>query len=349
MVISVVIPTYNRYTFLKRALTSVFTQTYKPSEVIVIDDGSTDNTSQIKQDFPSIRYFYQQNKGVSSARNLGIKKASYEWIAFLDSDDEWHKDKLKEQVAFHKQNPDILMSYTDEVWIRNGVEVKIPKKFKKLGVDIFKENLEYCNIAPSSVCLHVELLKDVGLFDESLEVCEDYDLWLRILVKYRVGLIDKKLIKKYAGHEDQLSFKHWGMDRFRVESLEKLLGDFGEGKPSHPSDFGEGKLSHLSGFGKGKLSHPSDFGEGKLSHSSDFGEGKLLYSGDFGESKSSYLVDESCMESVACLRQNNNNKQIILFLKKTIIKKYKLLLKGAIKYDKIQDIKNYEDKLKLYE
>jgi len=281
MDISVVIPTYNRYEFLKRALTSVYAQTHQPKKVIVVDDGSTDNTSQIKKDFPNIIYIYQKNKGVSSARNTGIKASTRSYIAFLDSDDEWLKDKLALHVAYHKQNPDILMSYTDEVWIRNGVEVKIPKKFKKLGVDIFKENLEYCNIAPSSVCLHVELLKDVGLFDESLEVCEDYDLWLRILVKYEVGLINEKLITKYAGHEDQLSFKHWGMDRFRVESLEKLLMY---------------KFPSLS----------------------------------FGTRK-------------------NKNKQTILSLKQTITKKYKLLLKGAIKYDKIQDIKNYKDKLKLYE
>ncbi len=223
MVISVVIPTYNRYTFLKRALTSVFAQTYKPSEVIVIDDGSTDNTSQIKQDFPSIRYFYQQNKGVSSARNLGIKKASYEWIAFLDSDDEWHKDKLKEQVLFHKQNPDILMSYTDEKWIRDAKEVKIPKKFKKYGGEIFDKCLSHCIIAPSASLIHKDLFSKVGLFDEGLEVCEDYDLWLRVALEHPIGLVDKKLITKYAGHNDQLSFKHWGMDRFRVVALEKLL------------------------------------------------------------------------------------------------------------------------------
>jgi len=221
--VSVVLPTYNRYTFLKRALVSVFVQTYKPSEVIVIDDGSTDNTSQIKQDFPAIKYFYQKNKGVSSARNLGIKKASYEWIAFLDSDDEWHKDKLKEQVAFHKQNPDILMSYTDEKWIRDTKEVKIPKKFKKYSGEVFNKCLSHCIIAPSASLIHKDLFFKIGLFDESLEVCEDYDLWLRIALEHPIGLVDKKLITKYAGHNDQLSFKHWGMDRFRVIALEKLL------------------------------------------------------------------------------------------------------------------------------
>lgn len=263
MQISVVIPTYNRYEFLKRALHSVFAQTYLPNEVIVIDDGSTDNTENIHHDFPTIKYIYQDNKGVSSARNLGIKNAQNGWIAFLDSDDEWHKDKLQEQVSFHKKNVNILMSYTDEKWIRDSKEVKIPKKFHKIGKDIFAENIEYCNIAPSSVMIHISLLNKVGLFDESLEVCEDYDLWLRVAILHDIALINKKLIVKYAGHKDQLSFKFWGMDRFRVVSLENLL------------------------------------------------------------------------------KLHDN-----LLIKKILLKKYKLLLKGYIKYDKISDVKFYEKKIK---
>jgi len=223
MNITVIIPTYNRYDFLKRAIASVISQTYRAKEIIVVDDGSNDNTSQIIQDFPNIRYIYQKNSGVSSARNLGIKNTSYEWIAFLDSDDEWYESKLEEQVAFHKAQSDVLMSFTDEEWIRDGVSVKIPKKFRKVGLDVWNENISFCNIAPSSVLLHKTLFESVGLFDESLEVCEDYDLWLRILMNNKVALLNKKLIKKYAGHEDQLSFKHWGMDRFRVVTLEKLL------------------------------------------------------------------------------------------------------------------------------
>ena len=121
MNISVVIPTYNRYEVLQRALNSVFAQTHPPYEIIVIDDGSTDTTQQIAQDFPNIKYFHQENRGVSSARNLGIEKSTQNWVAFLDSDDEWHKDKLKEQTLFHEENPDILMSYTDEIWIRDNL------------------------------------------------------------------------------------------------------------------------------------------------------------------------------------------------------------------------------------
>ena len=166
MNISVVIPTYNRYEVLKRALASVFAQTHSPFEVIVIDDGSTDNTSQIQQEFSTIKYFYQENAGVSSARNLGIEKSSCVWVAFLDSDDEWHEHKLKEQVLFHKENPEILMSYTDEKWIRAEVEVKVPKKFRKFGGEIFRECLSHCIIAPSSTLVHKELLNNIGVFDE---------------------------------------------------------------------------------------------------------------------------------------------------------------------------------------
>ena len=136
----------------------------------VIDDGSTDNTSQIQKIFLKIKYISKNNKGVSSARNTGIKNSKCNWIAFLDSDDEWHEDKLKYQVEFHQNNLDILMSYTDEKWIRDGVEVKVPKKYKKIGGDIFFNYIEYCNVAPSSTIVHKKLLNEVGLFDESLEI-----------------------------------------------------------------------------------------------------------------------------------------------------------------------------------
>jgi hypothetical protein len=141
----------------------------------------------------------------------------------LSVDDEWDSKKLQLQVEFHKNNPKILMSYTDERWVRDSKEIKIPKKFRKYGGDIFERCLSHCIIAPSATMIHKSLLKKVGNFDESLEICEDYDLWLRVALQNEIGLVDEKLITKYAGHNDQLSFKHWGMDRFRVIALEKLL------------------------------------------------------------------------------------------------------------------------------
>lgn len=223
MKISVIIPTYNRYETLKRALRSVFAQTYQPSEVIVIDDGSNDETYKIIDDFPSIIYYRQKNAGVSAARNQGIKISRYEWIAFLDSDDEYQTNKLALHVKLHKQNLSLKFSYTNELWIRNQTRVNIPDKFQKYSGMIFDKCLTHCIIAPSSVFIHRDIFDDIGVFDESLAVCEDYDFWLRLTYKYAAGLVDEPLIVKYGGHKDQLSKKYWGMDRFRVISLEKFL------------------------------------------------------------------------------------------------------------------------------
>ncbi|MCK9473827.1 glycosyltransferase family A protein [Sulfurimonas sp.] len=269
MDISVVIPTYNRYDALKRALNSVYTQTLKPKEVIIIDDGSTDKTSQIKNLFPNIKYSYQKNSGVSSARNLGIKNSTCEWIAFLDSDDEWHVDKLKHHAEFHKNYPKVHMSYTNEKWIRDALEVKVPKKFHKFGGDIFIKCLSHCIIAPSAAFMKKEIFTYVGYFDESLEVCEDYDMWLRVSLQNEIGLIAETLCIKYGGCDDQLSAKHWGMDRFRVRALEKLLD----------------------------LALPKD--------------------------KKDAVIE-------------------------TLVQKYTLLLKGAIKYDKIIESNEYKIKLQRY-
>ncbi len=207
---------------LSRAITSVLNQSYKAKEIIVVDDGSQDSTSEVVKTFDGVLLLRQTNLGVSAARNNGIMMADSEWIAFLDSDDEWHMDKLKEQVALLKKNPEAVFSYTDEIWIKDGQKINIPKKFTKLDGEIFKDSLDFCNIAPSSALIKSSIFKEIGTFDEELDVCEDYDLWLRILKKYPISLVKKPLINKYAGHEDQLSVKHWGMDRFRVRALEKL-------------------------------------------------------------------------------------------------------------------------------
>jgi glycosyltransferase involved in cell wall biosynthesis len=219
-VISVVIPVHNRPVLVKRAIESVLTQSLKPDEIIVVDDGSTDETAESLKSFKKIKIITQKNSGVSTARNRGIKEASCKWIAFLDSDDIWYKDKLKLQLEFHEQNPQILFSHTLEEWIRDGKSLKQKKQHQKPKGFCFDENLNFCKIAPSTVMINKKLFERVGYFDESLEVCEDYDLWLRVLKKYEVGLIEKVLTTKYAGHK-QLSFKYHSMDRYRIKALLK--------------------------------------------------------------------------------------------------------------------------------
>lgn len=223
MDISVIIPAYDSVNTLARAIYSVLDQTSKIAEIIVIDDGSTDATSEVAKQYEDVLLLRQKNMGVSSARNNGIMMASSEWIAFLDSDDTWHRDKIEKQVALHKKEPQLKISYADEKRIYNGKETTLPMKSTKSGGDIFEKSLSESNIVCSSTIVKKSLLMSVGLFDESLEVCEDYDLWLRILCEHEIGLIDEKLITKYDGHDDQLSMRHRGMDRFRVRALEKHL------------------------------------------------------------------------------------------------------------------------------
>lgn len=222
MKISLIIPTYNREKQLIKAIESVLLQTIQVDEIIVIDDGSTDNTKDVVKKY-DLKYIYQENQGVSKARNSGIKIAKNDWICFLDSDDIWEKNKLEKQISFHTQNPHILFSHTDELWIFNNKIIKQKKHQLKPKGFCFKENIENTLIGASTVIIHKNIFKDVGYFDESLIACEDYDLWLRVLYKYELGLINEKLIQKLAGHENQLSFTTPLMDKYRIESLLKHI------------------------------------------------------------------------------------------------------------------------------
>ncbi len=222
--VSVIISTYNRFSFLVEALESVLSQTFTDFELIIVDDGSVDETRKIQEIYQHrVKYIFQENRGVSSARNKGIKFSNGEYICFLDSDDMWKKDKLEVQVNFMDKDKDFLVCYTDEIWMRNGVRVNPMKKHKKYSGMIYDKCLPLCIISPSSVMMKREIFDKVGYFDESFPVCEDYDLWLRISKDYPIFFIDKKLIIKIGGHSDQLSHLYWGIDRFRIRALIKML------------------------------------------------------------------------------------------------------------------------------
>ena len=222
--VSVIVPTYNRWPRLAAALRSVLAQSYGDFELIVVDDGSTDDSAaQLAQFGAALRYFYQEQRGVSAARNLGVSQSRGRLIAFLDSDDLWQQDKLAVQVRVMDSSPQIKVCQTEEIWLRNGTRVNPKLKHSKPSGDIFVQSLELCLVSPSAVMLCRELFDQAGGFDESLPVCEDYDLWLRIARDYPVALIDQPLVIKHGGHADQLSHSLWGMDRFRIIALVKLL------------------------------------------------------------------------------------------------------------------------------
>ncbi len=239
--ISVIIPTYNRCGKVHRAIDSVLRQSFKDFELIVVDDASTDRTAFWCEKYSEVRFKYSSltplpggervpggrervlSRGPAAARNFGAKLAQGEWLCFLDSDDVWYRHKLSEQVRFHADNLQILISQTDDVWIRNSMRVNKMQKHAVREGSIFKDSLERCLICCSSVMVNKKLFFDVGGFDETLETCEDYDLWLRILAKHQVGFVKKALVTKFGGHEDQLSKKFPVMDKYRIYALEKLL------------------------------------------------------------------------------------------------------------------------------
>lgn len=224
--ISVIIPTYNRSSVLIRAIDSVLKQTYKNFELIIVDDGSTDETEECLSSFiksQSLQYYKKTNGGVASARNYGVKHASGTWLAFLDSDDEWLPEKLTEQMKYLAQNPHLSIAYTEEIWIRNSIRVNQKKSHQKFGGRIFDKCLEQCLIAPSSVIMTRKLFDEFQGFDENYIVCEDYDLWLKISSAHEIGFIDQALIIKYGGHEDQLSTKFFAMDMWRIKSMLNLF------------------------------------------------------------------------------------------------------------------------------
>ena len=249
--VSVIIPAYNRAHILREAIDSVLSQSYNDLELIVVDDGSDDKTEKLVSHYiPYLMYIYQEHQGVSAARNKGIECAQGDYISFLDSDDLWLKDKLNLQMKFMESRPETLICYTEEIWIRKGVRVNPMKKHRKYSGMIFEHCLPLCIVSPSSVLIARSLLEKTGEFDEELEACEDYDLWLRISAQYPIYLIDTPLIVKRGGHADQLSKKIEGQDRFRIRALIKLLE--GDSLSSHQSELAWKELNRKCGiYGKG--------------------------------------------------------------------------------------------------
>ena len=222
---SIIIPTFNRKTLLKIAVDSALNQTFTDFELIVIDDGSSDDTSRMLRSYEDKRltFLTQSNHGVAHARNRGLEKANGEFIAFLDSDDRWTEKKLEKAAEYIKQFPSIRIFHTEEAWYRKGKFLAQKEKHKNPSGYVYKDALPLCCISISTAVIKKEVFNDVGNFDESLEACEDYDFWLRAACKYEVRLIPEELTLKDGGRPDQLSSSVWGLDRFRIKALEKMI------------------------------------------------------------------------------------------------------------------------------
>jgi glycosyltransferase involved in cell wall biosynthesis len=258
--ISVIIPTYNRGAFLDRALSSVLRQSYPCSEIIVIDDGSDDDTKRRADDIASrcqvtVKYIFQENRGPAAARNRGITEAGYPYLAFLDSDDHWQKNKLAIQYDALLNKPKIMISHTKERWLRRGKHLNQKNKHIPGDGDIFKHSLQLCAVGMSTVMVKKALFLEVGMFNEEFRCCEDYDLWLRTSCRYPFLLIDEPLTVKEGGREDQVSYQYRiGMDKLRINSILDLLKKQNLSKPQLKLSLDELQRK-CKVYGKGCLKH----------------------------------------------------------------------------------------------
>ena len=225
---SVVIPTFNRKKFLKKSIDSVLSQNISDFELVVVDDGSTDSSIILVSDYrgKGITYIRTKNLGVSHARNTGIQNSRGSYIAFLDSDDYWESSKLEHVLEEIKKFPEINIFHSEEIWFNNGKMLNQKKKHKKPDGYVYKNCLPLCCIGMSTSVIKKTLLDEIGMFDEKMPACEDYDLWLRACLGNKVKLIKEPLTIKNGGREDQLSHQA-GLDKYRIYALEKMLS-FGQ-------------------------------------------------------------------------------------------------------------------------
>jgi len=226
--VSVIIPTYNRAQLVGRAIRSVLNQTYQDFETIVVDDGSTDNTEEVVKSFNDsrIRYIrHEENRGGSAARNTGIRAARGEYVAFLDSDDEWLLEKLEEQIALFRKNPECGAVYTKRLIFDNG-KIKIVPQDQQEGW-ILKPLLRSNVVGTtSSVVVKRQCFDKVGLFDERLLSSQDWDMWIRIAKHFTFRAIPKPLIKYHARHGPQISTNLDAVLQGRVAIINKYQSDF---------------------------------------------------------------------------------------------------------------------------
>ena len=221
--VSVIIPSYNRYLLLAEAVESVRAQSFRDLELIVVDDGSDDETPLLARE-PDIRYLRIEHSGMPGAvRNRGVEVASGKYIAFLDSDDLWRPEKLERQLPLLEADESVPLVHTREEWLRGERTVSQKSQRHRRSGDIFSDALWKCTIGPSTVLMRRALFRELGGFDETLEVAEDYEFWLRLTSRYPVAYIDEALTVKRAGEWDQLSAKYGQIEEFRIESLFRVL------------------------------------------------------------------------------------------------------------------------------
>jgi len=204
--VSVIMPTYNRAEFIGKAIDSVLAQDYKHLELIIIDDGSTDDTKEIVESYLSdkILYYYQDNSGQSVARNNGINHANGKYIAFLDSDNIYNPGKISTQVAFLNENSEYQVIYGDDEFIDENGNTFSTKNMQRYSGFIYDKLLINNIISHNTVMARKYCFEEMGGFNEFLSVADDYELWLRFSTRYRFYYMPV-LFVKYRVMENQIS------------------------------------------------------------------------------------------------------------------------------------------------
>jgi glycosyltransferase involved in cell wall biosynthesis len=223
--ISIIIPSYNSARFVLHAVQSALEQTYSPVEVIVVDDGSTDDTRErlvTRED--RIRYVYQSNGGPSKARNRGINEAQGDLIAFLDADDQWLPDKLQKQWKSLQANPDTCLVHTDlyRLYEPSGAIVHKYRDRKRFSGYCYNEFFWGNALLTSSVLVTRRCLEEIGKFDEEIGYAEDLDLWIRIARYFPLSYVVEPLVL-YREHPTNASRNQRMMLEGEYYALAKAL------------------------------------------------------------------------------------------------------------------------------
>lgn len=233
--VSVVIPVYNRSGFLKDAIESVLAQTVTDLELVVVDDGSTDDTLETAARSAElddrVRVISTEHTGFpGAARNRGVEASSARIIAFLDSDDLWLPRKIEKQLPLHEED-EACFSHTEEVWVRDDRVVSQAHRRHRREGDLFEVSLAKCVIGPSTVMIARNLFEQSGGFRNDLEVGEDYELWLRLTDRVKVAHVSEALTVKRGGHPDQLSGRYGQIEIFRITALKAIVDSNGLSEP----------------------------------------------------------------------------------------------------------------------
>ena len=254
--VTAIIPLSERPLLVREAIASVLRGSFLPKELIVVLSPSSpplsseqspssldrlavedilkpENIAQISQHKAlglETQILFCKTPYPASARNMGARHAKQPWLAFLDSDDLWHRDKLQKQWEYLKKRPQLRACHSREKWLSFSSLLKQPSHLKARGGVFLKAAFSYCLISPSALFIHKETFQKLGAFDESFEVCEDFEFFLRYLKDFPIGLCGgPPLLTKCSGNWPQLSKKYHSMDLWRIRALFKFLQNFGEG------------------------------------------------------------------------------------------------------------------------